>query len=62
MIVFDASALVEVLLRTEAGRQGQRILRAQDVVAHELVDVEVLAALTNYEKRGGLEAPGPTPR
>jgi predicted nucleic acid-binding protein len=55
VIVFDASALVEVLLSTGAGRQGLQILEREDVVAPELLDVEVLAALTNYEKRGELD-------
>lgn len=56
MIVVDASALVHVLLRTPAGRQARLLLADEQVVAPELLDAEVLAALTNQEKRGELTA------
>jgi predicted nucleic acid-binding protein len=56
VIVVDASALVEVLLRTPAGSQAEQVLDVHDAVAPELLDAEVLAALTNHEQRGELSA------
>ncbi len=43
--VVDASVAVEVLLRTELGRSSMPLLRGADLLAPELIDVEVLSAL-----------------
>ena len=43
--VIDASVAVEVLLRTMLGRSAMPLIRGADLLAPELLDVEVLAAL-----------------
>lgn len=45
MIVIDASAAVEYLLRTALGLRVAGLVDEDDVVAPELIDVEVLAVL-----------------
>lgn len=51
MYAVDASAAVEVLLRTGLGLKVWEVLGASDLVAPELLDVEVLAVL----RRGVLQ-------
>lgn len=48
--VVDASALVEVLLRTPAGVRVERRMVAGRAHAPELLDVEVLSALTHLTR------------
>ena len=54
MIVADASAVVEVLLNTEAGHKIGRHLFAADQTVHvpHLLDLEVLQALRRYTLTG----------
>ena len=52
--VLDASALVEALLRTAAGARVERRLVEGRAHAPELIDVEVLSALTRLARAGVL--------
>lgn len=56
MIVLDASAAVDVLLRTPEGSMPDRVLAgtAESLHAPELLDFEVLATLRRRERRGEL--------
>lgn len=56
MIVADASVLLEVLLRTDAGALAERRLfqRRESLHAPELVDLEVAQVLRRYVLRGDL--------
>ncbi len=58
LLVVDASALVEYLLRTERGRKIEGHLTRPDADLHvpELCDVEVVSALRALERRGELDA------
>lgn len=58
MIVLDASALVELVLGTAAGRQvGERIADpTEGLHAPHLADVEVAQALRRYARNGELDA------
>ncbi|MGH3728900.1 MAG: type II toxin-antitoxin system VapC family toxin [Micromonosporaceae bacterium] len=56
MIVIDASAVVEVLLQTPKGSQVAAALSGQDVVAPELIDVEVLSVAARLVRSGELTA------
>lgn len=58
LLVVDASALVEYLLRTERGRRIESHLTHPDADLHvpELCDVEVVSALRALERRGELDA------
>lgn len=58
MIVLDASAILELLLGTEAGhRVADRIADpAQGLHAPHLIDVEVLQALRRYVRSGELDS------
>lgn len=57
MIVVDASAMLEVLLRTRAGaRVEERILDGDSLHAPHLLDVEVAQVLRRYQARGELTA------
>ena len=58
MLVLDASAIVELLLGTPAGRIVDARLRAETdgVHAPEFLDLEVLHALRRLERRGLLSA------
>ncbi len=57
MIVVDASAIVELLLRTgDADRVGERVLQPTETLhAPHLLDVEVAQVLRRYEARGELK-------
>lgn len=55
-VVVDASAVVELLLRTGAGRTVARTLAVQEAVAPDLLDVEVLHALRRQERQGAIGA------
>lgn len=59
MIVLDASAAVELLLRTETGlRVARRVsARGQGLHAPELLDAEVLQVLRRFERQGTLSPP-----
>jgi predicted nucleic acid-binding protein len=59
VIVLDASAAVELLLRTETGlRVARRVsARGQGLHAPELLDVEVLQVLRRFERQGTLSPP-----
>ena len=52
MIVVDAGALVEVVLRTDAGRRVRTVLLGDDAFAPDLLDAECLAVLTRAARRG----------
>lgn len=54
MIVLDASAAVDLLLRRGAHRQIEELVTAHDVHAPELLTVEVLHVLRRFELRGEL--------
>lgn len=57
MIVLDASALIDVLLRSPEAETPDRVLEgtAESLHAPELLDFEVLATLRRRERRGELE-------
>ncbi|MEO7501865.1 MAG: type II toxin-antitoxin system VapC family toxin [Gemmatimonadaceae bacterium] len=54
MIVADASVILELLLRTPAGRRAESRLLDEDESLHApaLLDVEIAQALRRYEVRG----------
>ena len=58
MIVADASAILELLLRTDAGREVEaRLLqRGETIHAPALIDLEVAQVLRRYVARGELTA------
>ncbi len=58
MIVADASAIIEIFLRSEAGLLAEdRLLRRGETIhAPSLVDVEVAQVLRRYVLRGDLTA------
>lgn len=57
MIVVDASAILEVLLNTSAGRAvGQRLLDpGESLHVPHLLDVEVVQVLRRYRRSGDLD-------
>lgn len=55
MLVLDASAAVDLLLGDELGRRVGVVLATDDVVAPELLDVEVLSALARHVRAGELQ-------
>ncbi|MGH3911111.1 MAG: type II toxin-antitoxin system VapC family toxin [Pseudonocardiaceae bacterium] len=54
MIVVDASAVLELLLRTPAGVQVENVLARGDAAAPDLVDAEVFSGLIRARKSGRL--------
>lgn len=56
MIVVDASAAVEYLLRTPVGLRAARLLEQSQVLAPELLDAEALAVLRRLHSTGQLTA------
>jgi predicted nucleic acid-binding protein len=58
VIVVDASALIELLLRTPLGVRVEARLFDQPVALHapHLIDVEVIQVLRRFEQRGELSA------
>jgi predicted nucleic acid-binding protein len=57
VLVLDASAAVDLLLRTPRGDRVAAALGDDPVVAPELIDVEVLSALARLLRAGELAAP-----
>lgn len=57
MIVVDASALLELLLRTEAGLEVERRIRPREETLHapHLIDLEVTQVLRRYVRSGHLD-------
>jgi predicted nucleic acid-binding protein len=55
--VVDASVAVEYLLRTTLGRSIAPLLESAELLAPQLLDVEVLAVLRREVQRGQLEEP-----
>ncbi|HBL31523.1 MAG TPA: VapC toxin family PIN domain ribonuclease [Acidobacteria bacterium] len=55
--VLDASAAVELLLRTPAGRQASAALRGHEIAAPAHFDAEVLSALGRLARGGDLAEP-----
>ena len=57
LIVVDASALIEVLLRTEAARAVENLLFASGQTLHapHLLDVEVTQVLRRYAIKGEID-------
>jgi predicted nucleic acid-binding protein len=58
MIVLDASAAIELLLRTERGEQVEQLIEDPDVTLHApyLLDVEVAQVLRRLSRAGTLTA------
>ena len=58
MIVVDASAVLELLLRSETGAAVEARIFAPNESLHapELVDLEVAQVLRRYERAGGMSA------
>lgn len=56
MLVVDASAMVELLLRSDLGTRIEAELAPEDLVAPELLDAEVLHAFRSLEQRGTISA------
>lgn len=54
MIVIDASAFLELLLRTPAGLEVEAVLRADAAAAPHLFDAEVFHRLVTFGKHGVL--------
>jgi len=54
MLVMDASGAVDLVARLPRGRGVQRRVAGQQLVAPELLDVEVLSALARFERAGDL--------
>jgi predicted nucleic acid-binding protein len=54
VIVVDAAAIVEVLLRTDAGDRAAAIVIENDAFAPDLLDAETFASLTRLTKRGAV--------
>lgn len=52
MMVIDASALIEVLMRSDEGRAVQRAFGTNDLAAPECLDPEVVHALRGLERGG----------
>ncbi len=55
--VIDASAVVEWLLDTEAGRAVQELVKGAELTAPVLLDAEVLSALRQGVQRGDFDGP-----
>lgn len=55
MFVVDASVAIEVLLQTTVGRHATELILTADLVAPELLDVEVLAVLRRENLAGRLK-------
>lgn len=55
MLVLDASAAVDLLLRTPRGSRVAHHVRADDLVAPELLDVEVCSAVARLQRAGTVE-------
>ena len=58
MIVVDASAVLELLLRTPAGVQVAEVLARGEAAAPDLVDAEVFSGLIRARKSGRLSKGG----
>ncbi|MGH3929116.1 MAG: type II toxin-antitoxin system VapC family toxin [Pseudonocardiaceae bacterium] len=54
MIVVDAGAVLELLLRTSAGAQVEDLFDREEVTAPDLVDAEVFSGLIRARKSGRL--------
>lgn len=52
MIVVDASALLELLLRSDAAEEVERRLRGRGMCAPHLIDAELAQALRRFAARG----------
>lgn len=53
-LAIDASALVELLLRTGVGQRVERLVRGAQVVAPDVINPEVLQSLRRLERAGEL--------
>lgn len=56
MLVLDASAAVELLLSSQRGAAVERHLAGEQVVAPELLDVEVVSAFARLERAGQVDS------
>lgn len=54
-VVVDASALVELLLRTPTGVVVERRIRSERLRAPDIIDAEVAAALRRARREGALD-------
>lgn len=54
MIVFDASVVLDLLLRTGSWEAAEALIERHDVHAPELLDVEVVHVLRRYRLHEGL--------
>ena len=55
-VVIDASALVELVLHTTRARAVDQAIGAKDMVAPDVVNLEVLSTLRRLERTGKLSA------
>jgi predicted nucleic acid-binding protein len=57
LIVVDASAILEVLLRTPSGASMQRLMFApgQTLHAPHLLDIEIAQVIRRYEAKGAID-------
>jgi predicted nucleic acid-binding protein len=55
MLVLDASAAVDLLLRTSHDKQLRQAIDGQEIIAPELIDAEVLSALARHERAGTVD-------
>jgi predicted nucleic acid-binding protein len=53
-IVIDASALIELLLRTPRGDLVLALVETEDMAAPDILDAEVLSALRRLERSGDI--------
>jgi predicted nucleic acid-binding protein len=51
-IVVDASAIVELLLRTQPGERVEAAMRAEPAYAPSLIDAEIVSAVARLERKG----------
>lgn len=56
MIVIDAGAFLEVLMRSPSGLVTERLIAADDASAPEVIDAEIFNRLVRAEKHGQLAA------
>jgi predicted nucleic acid-binding protein len=57
LIVVDASAILEVLLRTPSGVSIQRLIFSPDQTLHapHLLDIEIAQVIRRYEAKGAID-------
>ncbi|HYU02401.1 MAG TPA: type II toxin-antitoxin system VapC family toxin [Jatrophihabitantaceae bacterium] len=56
MLVLDASAAVDLLLRAPHSGQLRRAIDGQEIIAPELIDADVLSAVGRHERAGTINS------